>query len=257
MTTILLVEDNKDLLWLYEEELRFEGYEIVTAADGKDVLKKVQEQPLDLIVMDINLPRMDGIETMGWILSKHKNIPIIINTAYSNYKDNFMTWAADGIIVKSSDLTELKNKIKEIIINKSQRLQSKVPMNNSTEKRKYERIELEGRNNGGIEKHFMARFRVKQYESLDLSLTNWETVDVKNLSAGGMLFNSNKNQKFNSLLDLKIDISESIPTINCVGKVIRVEETQPHSMCHIATEFTEIDKQEKEMINTTVKKVLV
>ena len=257
MTTILLVEDNKNQRLLYEQELRFEGYEIVTAVDGKDVLKKVQEQPLDLVVMDINLPKMDGIETIGWILSKHKNIPIIINTAYSSYKDNFMTRAADAFIVKSSDLTELKNKIKELIINKSQRLQGKAPMNNSTEQRKYERIELEERINRGTEKHFMARFSVKQYESSDLPLTNWDTVDVMNLSAGGMLFNYNKNQKVDSLLDVKIDISESIPSINCVGKIIRVEEPQPHSMCHIATEFTEIDKQEKEIINTTVKKLLV
>ena len=256
MATILLVEDDKDHRFLYEQELRSEGYEIVTAADGKDALKKVQEQPLDLVVMDINMPKMDGIETMGRILSKHKNIPIIINTGYSSNKYNSMTLAADAYIVKSSDFAELKNKIEEIIINKSQRPQSKVPMNNSTENRKYERIALDGRKYRGIEKHFMARFRVKQYESLDLPLANWETVDVKNLSAGGMLFNYNKNQKTDSLLDLKIDISESIPTINCVGKVIRVEETQPHSMCHIATEFTEIDKQEKEMINTTVKKVL-
>ncbi len=207
--------------------------------------------------MDINLPKMDGIETMGWILSKHKNIPIIINTAYSSYKDNFMTWAADAFIVKSSDLTELKSKIKEIIINNSQRLQSKVPMNNSTEKMKYKRIELEGRKNRGIEKPFMARFRVKQYESLDLSLTNWDTVDVKNLSAGGMLFNYNKNQKIDSLLDLKINISESIPPINCVGKIIRIDRPQPHSMCRIATEFTEIEDQEKEMISTTIEKVSV
>ena len=253
MTTILLVEDNKNQRLLYEQELRFEGYEIVTATDGKDVLKKVQEQPLDLVVMDINLPKMDGVETIGWILSKHKNIPIIINTAYSNYKDNLMTWAADAFIVKSSDLTELKNKIKEII----DKRQSTVPIHNSTEKRKYERIKLEGRENRGIEKHFIARFRVKQYERLDLSFTNWDTVDVKNLSAGGMLFNYNKNQNIDSLLDLKLVISESIPPINCAGKIIRVEESQPHSMYHIATEFTDIDKQEKEMINTIVKNFLV
>ena len=257
MTTILLVENDKNQRLLYEQELRIEGYEIIIAEDGKDVLEKVQEQPLDLVVMDINMPKMDGVETMGWILSKHKNIPIIINTAYSSYKDNFMTWAADAFIVKSSDLTVLKNKIKEIVINRSQRLQSKVSMNNSTEKRKYERIELEGRKNRGIEKPFTARFRVTQYESSDLSLTNWETVDVKNLSAGGILFNYNKNQKIDSLIDLKIDISESIPPINCVGKILRVEEPQPHSMCHIATEFTEIDKQEKEIIDTTVKRLLV
>ena len=168
-----------------------------------------------------------------------------------------MTWAADAFIVKSSDLTVLKNKIKEIIINRSQRLQSKVSMNNSTEKRKYERIELEGRKNKETEKPFTARFRVKQYESQDLSLTNWNIVDVKNLSAGGMLFNYNKNQKIDSLIDLKIDISESIPPINCVGKILRIEELQPHSMYHIATEFTELDKQEKETVNTTVNKLLV
>ena len=131
MTTILLVEDNKNQRLLYEQELRFEGYEIVIAEDGKDVLKKVQEQPLDLVVMDINLPMMDGLDIMDWILSKHRNIPTIINTTYSSYKDNFMTWAADAFIVKSSDVTELKNKIKELITNKRQRLQSKVPMNNS------------------------------------------------------------------------------------------------------------------------------
>ena len=257
MTTILLVEDDKNQRLLYEQELRFEGYEIVTAVDGKDALKKVQEQPLDLVVMDINLPMMDGLDIMGWILSKHRNIPIIINTAYSNYKDNFMTWAADAFIVKSSDLTELKNKIKEVIINKNQRLPSKVSVNNSTEKRKYERIELEGRKSRGIEKHFMARFRVKQYESLDLSLTNWDTVDVKNLSAGGMLFNYNKNQTIDSLLDIEIDISESRPTINCIGKIIRIEKPRPNSMLQIATEFKKISQQEKEMINRIVENVLV
>ncbi len=119
MTTILLVEDDKNQRLLYEQELRLEGYEIVTVADGKEGLGKVQEQPPDMIIMDINIPKMNGIETMGMILSKYKNIPIIINTAYSSYKDNFMSWAADAYIVKSSDLTELKNKIKEILTKKA------------------------------------------------------------------------------------------------------------------------------------------
>jgi two-component system, response regulator, stage 0 sporulation protein F len=119
MTTILLVEDDKNQCLLYEQELRLEGYEIITAIDGKDALKKVQEQPLDMIIMDICIPNMNGIETMGRILSKHKGIPIIINTAYSSYKNNFMSWAADAYIVKSSDLSELKDKIKEILTKKA------------------------------------------------------------------------------------------------------------------------------------------
>ena len=121
MTTILLVEDDKTQRLLYEQELRFEGYEIVTAADGKEALEKVQEQPPDIVVMDISLPTMDGIEAMGRILSMNKEIPVIINTAYSNYKNNFMSWAADAYIVKSSDLTELKTKIKELLIFETQK----------------------------------------------------------------------------------------------------------------------------------------
>ena len=119
MTTVLVVEDDKNQRLLYEQELKLEGYEVVTASDGKDALGKIQEQLPDLIIMDINMPKMDGIETMGKILGKNREIPVIINTAYSNYKDNFMSWAADAYIVKSSDLSELKNTVKEVLAKKA------------------------------------------------------------------------------------------------------------------------------------------
>ena len=119
MITVLVVEDDKNQRLLYEQELKLEGYEVVTASDGKDALEKIQEQLPDLIIMDINMPKMDGIETMGKILGKNREIPVIINTAYSNYKDNFMSWAADAYIVKSSDLSELKNTVKEVLAKKA------------------------------------------------------------------------------------------------------------------------------------------
>ena len=119
MATILVVEDDKNQRLLYEQELKSEGHEVVTASDGKDALEKIQEQLPNLIIMDINMPKMDGIETMGKILGKNKEIPVIINTAYSNYKDNFMSWAADAYIVKSSDLSELKNTVKEVLAKKA------------------------------------------------------------------------------------------------------------------------------------------
>ncbi len=119
-------------------------------------------------------------------------------------------------------------------------------MSNGQERRKYRRIK----------KPFIARFRTKQYEGLEMSSTEWDMVPVKDISAGGLTFNYTKNLGFNSLLDFKIDISQSKPTIICVGKIIRVEAPRLYSICRIATEFTEIDKQEREMINTTVEKVL-
>ncbi len=121
MYTILLVENDKNQRLLYEQELRLEGYEVITAADGKDALEKVQKLRPDLVIIDINIPKMDGIETMGRILSKHKDIPFIINTAHINYKDKYMSLAADAYIIKSSDMTELKHKIREILREKTKK----------------------------------------------------------------------------------------------------------------------------------------
>ncbi len=111
------------------------------------------------------------------------------------------------------------------------------------EKRKYKRIE----------KPFMARFRVRQYEDHETVSTKWNMVAVKDLSAGGMLFIYNKNLGIDSLLDLKIDVSTATPTINCVGKIIRIDEPILPSIFGIATEFTEIEEHEKEMINKRLK----
>ncbi len=115
MTTILLVEDDKNQRLLYEQELGLEGYEIVTADEGKEALEKVQERQPNLIIMGINLPEEEGLDVIDRILIKNKYIPIIIYTAYSFYKDYFMSWMADAYIVKSDDLTELKNKIKKLL----------------------------------------------------------------------------------------------------------------------------------------------
>lgn len=115
LKTILVVEDNNNQLLLYKQELSLEGYNIITAKDYCEALKKVKEHSPDMVITDIILPKMDGIELMDRIMSERKKIPIIINTAYSCYKDNFMTWVADAYIIKSSDLSELKNKIKEFL----------------------------------------------------------------------------------------------------------------------------------------------
>ena len=119
MTAILLVEDDKNQRLLYEQELKHDGYEVVTASDGKEALGIIQKQLPDIVIMDINMPKMDGIEAMGRILSENKAIPVIINTAYSNYKDSFMSWVADAYVIKSSDLTELKDKITEVLASKA------------------------------------------------------------------------------------------------------------------------------------------
>lgn len=112
---ILIVEDEEGLRLLYEEELKSEGYEVITAKNGKEAIEKLEKGKPDLIILDIVMPVMNGMEALGRILGKDKKIPIIINSSYPSYKENFMSWAADAYITKSIDLSELKDKVKELL----------------------------------------------------------------------------------------------------------------------------------------------
>ena len=115
METLLVVDDEAHQRMLYQEELGDEGYQIVLARNGMEALEKVLEAAPDLIVLDIRMPVMDGLEALGKIIGKERDIPIIIHSAYSSYKDDFMSWAADDFVVKSADLTELKRKIRGLL----------------------------------------------------------------------------------------------------------------------------------------------
>ena len=112
---ILIVDDEENIRFLYEQELLDEGYEIILARDGKECLEMVKQQAPDLIILDIRMPRMDGLEAIGKIIEINKDIPIIINSAYSTYKDDFMSWAADAYVVKSYDLDSLKTTIQDVL----------------------------------------------------------------------------------------------------------------------------------------------
>jgi DNA-binding response OmpR family regulator len=116
---VLLVDDDEGLRDLYEEELKDEGYEIVTAKNGKETIQKLEREKPDLIVLDIVMPKMDGMETLGRIIGKYKTIPIILHTSHPGYQEDFMTRAADAYLLKSTDLTELKEKIRELLEKRS------------------------------------------------------------------------------------------------------------------------------------------
>ena len=115
MKKILVVEDELSLCLLYEEELSADGYEVTSVRDADSALEALRTNIFDLIITDIRMPGKDGIELISQIMGARKDIPIIINTAYQSYKEDFMTWAADAYVVKSSSLDELKARIRELI----------------------------------------------------------------------------------------------------------------------------------------------
>lgn len=115
MKNILIVEDDPAQQVLYKEEISEMGYEVRLASNGEEALKMARDRRPDLVILDIMMPGMGGLETLRKMLNDVPRISVIINTAYSHYKEDFMSWAADEYIVKSSDLTELKNAIQKIL----------------------------------------------------------------------------------------------------------------------------------------------
>ncbi len=115
MKTILVVDDDDAIRTLLHDELLDEGYQVLTANNAQDALKMVQSEALDLVILDIRMPGMNGLEALPRILGLKEGLPVILNTAYTQYQESFMSWAADAYVVKSSDLTELKAKVKELL----------------------------------------------------------------------------------------------------------------------------------------------
>jgi DNA-binding response OmpR family regulator len=115
MSKILIVEDEENIRLLYKEELEDLGYEVIQASDGRAAMKKYDLHQPDLIILDIQLPGMDGIETMNIIREKSRDVPIILCTAYGEYKQDMKTWASEAYIIKSADLKELLATVKKIL----------------------------------------------------------------------------------------------------------------------------------------------
>lgn len=115
MARILVVDDEKSLRLLYELEFTQDGHEVDLASNADQGIEKVRANEYDVVILDIRMPGKDGLEALGEMLAERRDVKVIINSAYTTYKDNFMSWAAEDYVVKSSDLTELKKKVNEVL----------------------------------------------------------------------------------------------------------------------------------------------
>lgn len=122
MSKLLVVDDEANIRILYFEELTDEGYEIVTASNISEAIEKLQQAKFDLVVLDIKLKNENGIELLQKIVKDSHEIPVILCSAFSCYKDDFSAWLADGYVIKSGDLTELKQEIARVLGKKAQKV---------------------------------------------------------------------------------------------------------------------------------------
>lgn len=102
---ILIVDDDMTLRELYEERIKAEGYTILSASDGEEAIEKATKEKPDLLLLDIMMPKINGIDVMKMLREKEetKNIPIIILTALIQEIDKIkgMMKPYDSYLIKS------------------------------------------------------------------------------------------------------------------------------------------------------------
>ena len=115
LRTVLVVDDEASIRLLYSQELAEEGYEVTTAATIPEAVEKLTQGEFDLVVLDIKLKNESGLDLLQKIVKERHDMVVILSTAFSCYKDDFSAWLADGYVVKSSDMQELKDEIRRLL----------------------------------------------------------------------------------------------------------------------------------------------
>ncbi len=114
---VLVIEDESELVAALEVRLKAEGYDVITALDGEEGLRKAREESPDLIILDIMLPKMDGFKVSRLLKfdKRYQHIPVIMLTAKVEKEDEALggETGADEYITKPFEWGYLSKKIKE------------------------------------------------------------------------------------------------------------------------------------------------
>ena len=114
MARILIAEDEPDLRMGLRDNLQFEGYEVLEAADGEETLRFVREDRPDLLLLDIMMPKLDGLEVCRQMRESGFNMPVLMLTAKSQEADivRGLEVGADDYITKPFTIREVLARIK-------------------------------------------------------------------------------------------------------------------------------------------------
>lgn len=114
--TILTADDDPQLLRLMTRNLEFEGYEVISASDGQQALTQIESQPLDLVLLDVMMPKMDGF-TVCQRVREFSSVPIIIVTARGQDQDKVrgLDLGADDYLTKPFSVEELLARVRAVL----------------------------------------------------------------------------------------------------------------------------------------------
>ena len=113
---VLLVDDDEFQRRYFQEELEEEGYRVRSVGDGREALKEIAEKRPEVVVMDVTMPGMDGIQTLGNIKSRYPALPVILHSCYPGYKNNYLCWTADDFVIKSAETAPLKQALRKLLL---------------------------------------------------------------------------------------------------------------------------------------------
>jgi two-component system alkaline phosphatase synthesis response regulator PhoP len=117
MTKILIVEDEPNMVAGLRDNFEFEGYQVITAGDGVAGLERAIGESPDLVILDVMMPRMSGLDVCKQLKSKRPSIPIIMLTARGQEVDKVvgLELGADDYVTKPFSIRELLARVKAVL----------------------------------------------------------------------------------------------------------------------------------------------
>mgnify|MGYP000844650183 CR=1 FL=1 len=117
MKRILVADDEANIRLLLEEVLTEEGHQVVTVASGREALRKALKEEYDLLIFDIKMPEMNGLEVVERLRELKKDTPVIVCSAYKHLQDDYVvgTSGVYAYITKPVNLNELRETVKKAL----------------------------------------------------------------------------------------------------------------------------------------------
>lgn len=173
METILVVEDDPAILLGLTKNLQFEGFNVLCAEDGEEALEIIFNKPIDLLLLDVMLPKLNGFEVCKTVRKKNLGLPIIMLTAKDKEIDKIMglDLGADDYIAKPFSIRELIARINAVL----------------RRKRKYEDKANDVLIFGNIKVNFQGRTVHKDDEKVDLSPKEFDVLKLLVQNKGKVL----------------------------------------------------------------------
>src|SRR5713226_1683290 len=115
MATILCIDDNRNILQIHRALLESKGYRVVTAVDGPTGIALSREQSIDVVVLDFNMPGMDGNEVAQVLMQEQPTLPVVVWSGYPDGIPESLRWFAYAALRKGDGLEPLLAVVESLV----------------------------------------------------------------------------------------------------------------------------------------------